>query len=276
MPLVTMPREMGTLGKDIAAAVAQQLGKPLVHHEIIDNLANKMRLRKSHVMRFLEGKASLWDKMTTDETSLSIYTADEILRLAGKGEVGVIRGWGATHLLDTVSHVVRVRVCAPDNTRTDRMMQRLNSSDRAAVEKEIRLSDEAHTAITRRHFDINWKDAEHYDLVLNTSRMSVDECIGAVMNALKQATFQESRESAKILHDLALQAHVRAALRNDERTQKLNITIQAAAGHITLSGVIEKSDEIKHATEIAASVPGVTGVTNALKGAERGFRRIGG
>ncbi len=60
MPLITMPREMGTLGKDVAAAVAQQLGKPLIHHEIIESLANKMRLRKSHVVRFLEGKASVW------------------------------------------------------------------------------------------------------------------------------------------------------------------------------------------------------------------------
>ena len=47
---------MGSLGKDVAAAVADRLGKQVIHHEIIDNLASKMRLRKSHVIRFLEGK----------------------------------------------------------------------------------------------------------------------------------------------------------------------------------------------------------------------------
>ena len=36
MPLIAMTREMGSLGKDVAAAVADRLGKPLVHHEIID------------------------------------------------------------------------------------------------------------------------------------------------------------------------------------------------------------------------------------------------
>src|SRR3990172_5153069 len=74
MPLIAMTREMGSLGKDVAAALADRLGKQVVHHEIIDNLASKMRLRKSHVIRFLEGKAGMWERLTTDKTSLSIPT----------------------------------------------------------------------------------------------------------------------------------------------------------------------------------------------------------
>ncbi len=70
---------MGSLGKDVALQLSERLGKQLVHHEIIGMLADKMRLRKSHVIRFLEGKAGIWERMTTDQTSLSIYTADETL-----------------------------------------------------------------------------------------------------------------------------------------------------------------------------------------------------
>ena len=276
MPLVTMPREMGTLGKDVAAAVALHMGKSLIHHEIVENIANKMRLRQSHVVRFLEGKASLLDKMTTDETSLSIYTADEIFRLAESGNVGVIRGWGATHLLDSVPHVLHVRVCAPEDTRIRRMMTRLDSSDRGAVEKEIRSADETLTTIARRHFNINWKDAEHYDLVLNTGRVGVDECAAAILHMLKQPAFQETADSAQKLRDLALQARVRAALRQDTRTKKLNITVRSAAGHVTLVGVIENDVEHKSATEVTATVPGVGKVTNNLKGERREFRRMGG
>ncbi len=214
--------------------------------------------------------------MTTDQTSLSIYTADEILRLAEQNEVSVIRGWGASHLLGAVTHVARVRVCAADDVRTERMMQRLDTTDKSAVEKEIRLSDEAHTAIMRRHFDVNWKDAEHYDLVLNTGRLSVDECISAILNALKLPSFQETRASAQALRDLALQARVRAALRLDERTEKLNILVAAASGHITLSGITEKNDDIKTCADVCAAVSGVSGVTNELKSTSRDFRRFAG
>ena len=47
MSLITMPREMGSLGVDVAAEVAKRLGKSVIHHEISDQLANKMRLRKN-------------------------------------------------------------------------------------------------------------------------------------------------------------------------------------------------------------------------------------
>ena len=106
MPLIAMTREMGSLGKDVATAVSARLGKPVVHHEIIDHLADKMRLRKSHVIRFLDGKASAWERLTTDKTSMSIYTADETLALAESDSVGVIRGWGSAHLLRPVQHVI--------------------------------------------------------------------------------------------------------------------------------------------------------------------------
>src|SRR5688572_19628315 len=155
MPLVAMTREMGSLGKDVAAQLSERLGKELVHHEIIGLLADKMRLRKSHVVRFLEAKAGIWERMTTDSTSISIYTADETFRLMESGSIGVLRGWGAAHLLRPVAHVISVRVCAPLETRIARMMERLNTDDRSLVESEIRFSEEAHGAITRRHFGID-------------------------------------------------------------------------------------------------------------------------
>jgi hypothetical protein len=60
MPLVAMTREMGssarTWPRDRRAHQPQ-----VVYQEIIEPLANKMRLRKSHVERFLEGKSGIWD-----------------------------------------------------------------------------------------------------------------------------------------------------------------------------------------------------------------------
>src|SRR5258707_14973234 len=112
MALVAITREMGSLGKDVAAALAEELGVALVYHEVIDHLADRMRVRKSHVIRLLDGSAGLLERLTADETSLSIFTADEIYAIASKGGA-IIRGWGATHLLSGVPHALSVRVCAP-------------------------------------------------------------------------------------------------------------------------------------------------------------------
>jgi len=72
-----------------------------------------------------------------------------------------IRGWGATHLFRSIPHVISVRVCAPAPVRLRRMMERLNSDDEEGVGRELRNSDEAHGAIVRRHFGVNWQDSEH-------------------------------------------------------------------------------------------------------------------
>ncbi|OFZ73841.1 MAG: hypothetical protein A2W04_01415, partial [Betaproteobacteria bacterium RBG_16_64_9] len=240
MPLIAMTREMGSLGKDVAAAVSSRLGKPVVHHEIIDQLASKMRLRKSHVIRFLDGKANMWERLTTDKTSLSIYTADETLALAESGNVAVIRGWGSAHLLRPIQHVICVRVCAPMKMRVTRMMERLNTDDEEFVTNEIKLSEEAHGAITRRHFGINWQDPENYDLVLNTERVTIEECADEVMALMNDPEFQDTEQSRQMLANLALETHVRAALRADPRTSKIQIAITAGKGVVTLAGIVAR------------------------------------
>ena len=267
MPMIAMTREMGSLGKDVAEGLAQRTGRKVVYHEIIEPIADKMRLRKSHVERFLDGKSGIWERLTTDRTSLSIFTADETFRFLRDGSTGVIRGWGAAHLLKSVPHVIRVRVCAPLETRVKRMMERLATDNRATVESEIQLSEEAHTAITRRHFGVNWRDPEHYDLVLCTERLSAEECVDEVESMMKKRTFQETPESLRMVENLALEWSVRAALRRDKRTADMSITVSADNGQVKLAGVADGEDEVETAEKIAAGVPDVRGVDNQLKSA---------
>ncbi len=61
MSLIAMTLEMGSLGDEVAQGVARELGRAVVHHEIIGHLADKMRVRKSHVIRFLDNKATVLD-----------------------------------------------------------------------------------------------------------------------------------------------------------------------------------------------------------------------
>lgn len=273
MPLIAMTREMGSLGKDVAAGIAARSNRKVVYHEIIEPIANKMRLRKSHVERFLEGKSGIWERLTTDRTALSIYTADETFRFLRDGSTAVIRGWGAVHLLKNIPHVIRVRICAPLETRVARMMQRLATDNRATVESEIQLSEEAHSAITRRHFGVNWRDSENYDLVLCTERLSVDECVEEVEGMMQRPGFQETAESTRLVEDLALEWSVRAALRRNARTSGMEITVKGDGGTVHLMGVVDTIPEVEDSASVAAAVEGVKQVDNQLKAAGSGSSR---
>ncbi len=258
MPIIAITREMGSLGKDVARGLGEELGLPVIYHEVIDHLADRMRVRKSHVIRLLDGSAGLVERLTADKTSLSIFTADEIYAIAAKGGA-IIRGWGATHLLRDVPHAVCVRICAPFETRRQRMMERLNSSDGSLVGEEIRINDEAHTAIMRRNFGVQWTEPEHYDLVLNTKRVSVEECVAEVLALASGPQFVETEASRRRLDDMALAARVRAALRRAPETREARVDVTSDAGRITLSGA-SSTDEMLAFVEVASAVPGVRDV----------------
>lgn len=265
MPLVAMTREMGSLGKDVAAGLAARSNRKVVYQEMIEPLANKMRLRKSHVERFLEGRSGIWERLTTDRTSLSIFTADETFRFLRDGSTAVIRGWGAVHLLKAVPHVVRVRICAPLEVRIGRMMERLATDNRSTVESEIQLSEEAHTAITKRHFEVNWRDAEHYDVVLSTERLSVDECIEEIEGVTRHPRFQETPESVRMVEDLALEWSVRSALRRDARTADIHIGVKGDGGVVRLIGVVDTDAQREAAIAVARAAEGAASVDDQLR-----------
>ena len=264
MPLIAMTREMGSLGKDVAKGVGEALGIPVLHHEVIEPLADKMRVRKSHVIKLLEGQPSFFERLTADHTSLSIYTADETFNLASKDNGAILRSWGAANLLRPVSHVVCVRVCAPKRLRIERMKERMNTSDDSLVRRELESNDEAHAAIVRRHFGIDWWDAEQYDLVLNTERVSIDECVDTVLRHVRHPDFQETPASHAKLDNLRLEAQVRSALRQAPATRTIRIAISADEGTIKLEGVVDTSADKRAVADVAAAVPGVTDVTNEL------------
>ena len=263
MAVVAMTREMGSLGMDVAKILESELRVPVVYHELIDHLSDRMRVRKSHVIRLLGGKASLFERLTADKISLSIFTADEMLRVAGKG--AVLRGWGAAHLLRPVKHAVCVRICAPLELRVQRMMERLDTDDRDAVTSELKTSDEAQGAIAKRHFGVDWQNPELYDISCNTERMSVEQCAEEIMKLVREPGFGETHDSRATLDNLTLQASVRAALRADPGTRNLNFAVDADRGEARLRGLVETREEWNQAARVTAAVPGVKNVKNELR-----------
>ena len=264
MPLIAITREMGSAAEAIATRLAQAFAVPVIHHEIIEVLADKMRLRRSHVIKLLEGRASLFEKLTADQTSLSIYTAAETLALAAKPPGAIFLSWGAANLLGGVSHAVRLRVCAPLALRCARVKRSIGSEDDEYVAHEIAASDEAHGAIIRRHFGVSWRDPEHYDLVLNTARLSIDAAVEHVAALVRSEAFAETEASRAALANASLEAHVRGALRAAADTTRLRIAVSADAGRVLLAGSVPSQRDSREAERVAASVQGVQVIDNRL------------
>jgi len=273
MPLIAMNREMGSLGKEVAAGLEEALGVKTRHHEMIDHLANRARLRKSHVISFLEGKQGLLERLTTDQVQLRILTADEILSMAESGEPLMLRGWGATSLLKDVPHAIRVCVSASRRTRVKRMMARLNTDDMTQIERIVDHNDEAARAVMRRHFHIDPLNINEYDMSFNTDRLSIAQCVDDIVQMVKSEQFAETDASRAQLRDVALAHHVRAALRTHGATGHRAIRVEAEAGRVKLLGTVDYSEQSEAASDIAARIKGVRELENHLEVIEVGRRK---
>lgn len=264
MTVIAMTREMGTLGKDVAAGLAKALDIEVVHHELVEHhIAERLNLGESTVHRFLEGRSPLWERWKIDLERMSRYTADEVLQLANKGDV-LIRGWGAAQLLRDVSHVLCVRVCAPMSTRVSVMMERLGVSDERSMRNEIERNDDAHSRTIQRQFGRNWRDPENYDIVLNTGFLTVRSCVRLLRGLMEGGGYKETAESCGMLADKAIEADVRRYLDANAADTPFGsgIDVLVEDGKVVLGGVVSAPSGLGSVVEKIGSIAGVGEVEN--------------
>ena len=267
MTVITMTREMGSLGRDVALGLSDRLGLELVQHELVEHIAEKMHMQESSVNRFLEGKASLLERWGINENDMSLYTTEELLEVARRGNV-LIRGWGATYVLREISHVTCIRVCAPVTMRARNVMERVGITDLDVARKEVRRNDAAYARRMQHLFHVDYRDPMLYDMTFNTEQVSVDACVGMIAATVARPEKQPTPESTAKLEQMVTLAHVRSALRRSEITSRptpsLTIELDPETGEIVLSGVADNEEFKFEAERLARDVPGVASVRNEL------------
>ena len=267
MAVIAMTREMGSLGKDVAATVAERLGLSVVHHELVEEaLSARLGLQESKVHRYLEGHATLMERWKIDKARMSHFTAEEVLELAAKGNV-IIRGWGAVGLLRDVRHVLRVRICAPLSDRTNRIKQRVHIPTDGQAIREVQTNDAGHAQTMRRFFNIDWQDPLLYDVVLNTARLSVAACADIVASLTQDPGYQETDASRAILQDRLVAARVRSRLDEADKiglaTSAVNLSV--GSGTVELHGLADDDAAITELQRIVRETPGVVDVRSNLR-----------
>ena len=213
-------------------------------------------MRKSHVIRLLDGKAGLLERLTADQTSMSIFTADEIMGIAAQRGGAVIRGWGATHLLRQVPHAMCVRVCAPFETRKRRMMERVDSDDEAQV---ARRSARTTRRMARSCGAISTCNGPSRRTTTSCSTPSASRWRNVSPRCSRWCARRSSpRPRTRAWRSPTWRSPRRCAPRCAARPKRAGraVAVSAESGRVTLSGA-GSTDEMLAFVEVAAAVPGV-------------------
>jgi hypothetical protein len=167
--------------------------------ELVQKVAGEMGLRtellasvdekqKSWLNECLEGFTS---KRPVSGSAYACRLFETLMSLAAHGAC-VIVGRGAAHLLPAAT-TLRVRIVATPEYRREATRRRLGCTAQEAA-RWVEETDRERTVFVKEYFHKNPDDLRQYDLVLNSSRFSTEDCVGVIAEALRHL---EARAAAR-------------------------------------------------------------------------------
>ena len=264
MAIITISREMGSGGIPIAHKVAEKLGYQLIDGEMIMAAAEAYGLSPEAVEQADEKPPHFVDTLDSKQF-LDLHLIELIiLEAALKGNV-VIYGRGGQDLLKDVNSVLRTRIIAPFEDRVERWAEReWLDPDRARY--LVRKSDQQRAGFIKYYFDRDWDDCVHYDLVINTQRLSEDKAVQVICDSVKDENLEGVKASGKkLLTDLILRKKVEIAILSSDNIDAYMLEISVVDGIVTLAGQLHSNAEKNAAEKQARSVEGVNDLKNDIK-----------
>jgi cytidylate kinase len=264
MAIITISREMGSGGIPIAHKVAEQLGYKLIDGEAIMEAAKSYGLSPEAVEQADEKPPHFVDTLDSKQF-LDLHLIELIiLEAALKGNV-VIYGRGGQDLLKDISSVLRTRIIAPFEDRVERWAEReWLDPDRARY--LVRKSDQQRAGFIKYYFDRNWEDSVHYDLIINTQRLSEETAVKIICDSIKDQNLEGIKaDSKKILSDLILRKKVEIAILSNDHIDPYLLEINVKDGLVELSGQVHSAAEKQTAEQQARTAEGIRDLKNNIK-----------
>ena len=263
MSVITISRQIGSLGTEIAQGMANRLGYEYVDKERIGKALADYGLPEPDMERFDERKPPFWDSWQIQRRKFLHFLEAVIFDFAGKGNV-VIVGRGGQILLKDLPGVLHLRIIAPWEMRLRRVIQEGPGDERQA-ERVLRRSDRDSAGFIQSFFDVDWNAPDLYDLVINTQKMTQDTAVKMILQFVDSAEMIEGEKKAeeKLAH-LALIQKVEAALLGILGIDIRHINIHNEGGVITLRGAVGSNKDKENCQRTVAGIAGVNRVDNQL------------
>lgn len=214
MPVITISRQVGSGGEEIARRLCDTLDYRYLDKWLLKKVASEVGLSENEVIDFTEDhyKAhSLFERLfgprprvvanvstrsrdTTGaeniaRTALNEEQCIDLVRTAvvaahKRGNI-VIAGRGSQVILKDKFDALHIRIESPLPLRIQNISREENLSERDAL-SYIEDRDRAAAQYVERFFGARWDDPMLYHLVINTGKFSLDTSVATIVSAVRQ------------------------------------------------------------------------------------------
>lgn len=183
--IVSIEREYGSGGGEIAQLLAKQLGWKLWDQQLTEEIARLAecpkavverreertdplyyRLFKSFLRGSYEGSLNAHKLKVVDSESILRLTESVVLHAAKKGN-SVIVGRGSQHFLRDRPDTLRVFLYAPREDKVRRLLAR--GKNESEAEELVDTVDRERADFIQKYFGVEWPDRAIYHAMINTA-----------------------------------------------------------------------------------------------------------
>ncbi len=174
MLIITISRQTGSLGEELARELSKIFGFPLIDREYVHTQWIS-KIASSYQLTVL--KDSPKAHLTLSSEGIPFYVSIENrIKDAIKETGAIILGLGAQVIFQNSPHAFHVRVISPESIRISRICKQYGI-DAAQAQRLITLSDRKHKKYLFDIYSRNWEDNYFYHITINTSKLKIKDAV---------------------------------------------------------------------------------------------------
>ena len=269
MAVVTISRQTGSSGDEIAVLLAKKLKYELIDDEKIHSLAEGCddEYKDACSAYEIEKFHGFFERLSFNRPAYKSLFESLNLELAGRDNV-ILLGRGVQVVLKEFPSILHVRIVAPQEIRIKQIASKKNLSERAAIDY-VHSQDTQRRALIQSIYKIDLNDFDLYDMVINTADFSIEAATDLIaVGSQKKAESATQPLKIEEMQRMAFAKRLESIIRKNVETLPFMEGVQViakAGGKVTLMGFVRSDRDIKTTQTIAEGYPTVCKVENLLR-----------
>ncbi len=211
MAILTISRDLGSGGREVALMLSNSLGYRFVDRE---HILARLKAAGHKWEKWTEGldehTPRVWEKYDWSYSAFVAMTQSVIMNEAASNSV-ILMGRGGNYLLKGVSFALRVRIVALFEDRVARVSER-EGTDEESARWLIERTDRERAGFLLTVYGRDGKDPADYDFVFDSSAKPIDRIAAGITGLLSEKDRLIDEKSMRALKMRALAADIKARL----------------------------------------------------------------
>lgn len=264
MAIVTITRELASLGEETARELARISGYKLFDKEYLESKLNAIGIGPEKRDKYDEKNPGFWASLSQQRDDYLHYLKTVILD-AAQGNDCIIMGRGAYAILRNVPHMLSVKITSPLSVRIDRT-KKIFSCDNKKALQIIEENDHDRGGFHKFFFSTTWTDSTEFSLTINTGDTDPQHAAVAI-DALRKVFVDEEKEKAGMrkIEDLVLAQKIATEIIYARKIPVHFLEVTAERGSVVLHGVANAQSSIDTALAVVRDMPSVKHAESAIQ-----------